>query len=319
MHKAIAACLLTTLAAQNPAKPPIGRMELAQRIVAMHRAIAACLLTTLAAQNPAEPSLELKELAQRIDQAHRPKGPVPPVTSLRTDLTLRLHDPAAEQRGQVDLAVQFMVWSQAGKKDRPLLRYEVCDAGKPIVRGRDRFGYWQLYQGKPVDLNTTELAADLENCQRHTSLAQQLLRFLAPGEVLRALQQPSAVKDDKLAIERNKPPVECSTVSGTLPSFPLLQKGGDDAPVQLQIYVAKDKGTLLAVDATPIVDGKPDPKKMERTLLGNLHECDGLLVPHELRHLFRDANGQLRLQSTAVLVTVSLRPELRVEDFDRER
>jgi hypothetical protein len=93
----------------------------------------------------------------------------------------------------------------------------------------------------------------------------------------------------------------------------------DDAPVLLQVYVTKDNGTLLAIDATPIVDGKPDPQRSERTLLGDLRERDGLLVPHELRHLFRDASGQLRPQSRAVLVRVSLRPELRVEDFDRTR
>lgn len=285
----------------------------------MHRVFAACLLTALVAQDPGELPADLRALAQRIDLAHRPLGPVPPVTALRTDLTLHLQDPAAEQRGQVDLAVQFMLWTPEGKKERPLLRYEVRDAGQPIVRGRDRFGYWQMFQGKPVDLTTAELATDLEQCRRHTGLAQQLLRFLAPGEVVRALQKPSAVREEKLAIERGKPAVECLTVTGTLPTFPLLQKGGDDGAVQLQIWVHKEKGTLLAVDATPIVDDKPDTAKTERTLLGDLRQADGLLVPHELRHLFRDASGQLRPHSRVVLVRAVLRPELRAEDFDRAR
>ena len=241
------------------------------------------------------------------------------MTAFRIDLTLHLQDPAAEQRGQIDLGVQFMMWTPEGKKERPLLRYEVRDAGKPTVRGRDQFGYWQLSQGKPVDLTTTELAVDLENCQRHTSLARQLLRLLGPGEVLRSMREPSAVRVEKLAIEHGKPPIECFTVVGTLPSFPLLQMGGDDAPVQLQFYVTKDKSTLLALDATPIIEGKPDTLKTERTLLGDLRERDGLLVPHELRHLFRDSSGALRPHSRTVLVRVSLRPELRVEDFDRDR
>jgi hypothetical protein len=178
----------------------------------MRIAIVACLVASLTAQEVVELPIELRELAQRVDQAHPPRGPVPAVTALRTDLTLHLQDPAAEQRGQVDLAVQFMMWTPEGKKERPLLRYEVRDAGKPIVRGRDRFGYWQLFQGKPKDLTTADLATDLEQAQRHTSLARQLLRFLSPGEVLRALQQPSPVREEKLPIERGKPPIVCSTM-----------------------------------------------------------------------------------------------------------
>lgn len=259
-----------------------------------------------------------QRLAARVDEAHHPKGAVAPVTAFTGSLELHLVDAEAEQRGQVDLDVRFLEWMQPGKtKVRPLLRYQVVQAGKPIVRGRDRFGPWQLIQGKPEDLND-QLARDLEECDRHTNLARQLLKFLAPGDVLRALQRPSAVNIEPLNLSRDER-VECETIEGDLPAFPLLQQGGEDAPTHLKAYVSKAEGRLLAVDAWPTKDDKIDPTRGERMLLLDLHERDGLLVPRELKHLFRDEAGKLRLKTRAVLTKLSLRPKLDVDDFDRTK
>lgn len=266
----------------------------------------------------AEPSEDLLALAKRVDTAHHPKGQNTPVTAFRGNFELHLLDATAEQRGQVDLAVQFLEWTQPGKtKARPLLRYEVQEAGKPIVRGRDRFGPWQLSQGKPEDL-TGDLQRDLDECDRHTNLARQLLRFLAPADVLRSLQRASAVRDEPLNVERGVR-IDCSTVEGDLAAFPLLQQGGEDAPVHVKVYVTKAEGHLLAIDAWPRADDTIDPARGERILLLDLHERDGLLVPRELKHLFRGTDGRLHLKSRAVLKTLSLRPELGVDDFDRTR
>ncbi|MFN7587653.1 MAG: hypothetical protein ACK501_19660 [Planctomycetota bacterium] len=243
---------------------------------------------------------------------------MPPVQAFTGSLELHLVDADAEQRGQVDLDVRFLEWTPPGKtRVRPLLRYQVVQAGKPIVRGRDRFGPWQLIQGKPEDLND-QLARDLEECDRHTNLARQLLKLLAPGDVLRALQRPSAVASEPLNVERGVR-IECETVEGDLPAFPLLQQGGEDAPTHLKVYVAKENGRLIAVDAWPTKDGKIDPTQGERMLLLDLHERDGVLVPRELKHLFRNETGKLRLKTRAVLNNLSLRPKLDVDDFDRTK
>jgi hypothetical protein len=81
--------------------------------------------------------------------------------------------------------------------------------------------------------------------------------------------------------------------------------------------VAKETGRLIAVDAWPTKDGKVDPTQGERMLLLDLHERDGVLVPRELKHLFRNETGKLRLKTRAVLNNLSLRPKLGVDDFDR--
>ena len=262
----------------------------------------------------------VEALAQRVEAAHRSRADVPPVTAFTGNLELHVLDAAAAERGQVDLAVKFMEWKPPQlNRTRPLIRYEVGDAGTVVVRGIDRAGPWMLHQGQPRDLDSADFVRDLEECQRHTNLARQLVRFLSPGDVLRALQQPTAVREETLQLDRTAPRVPCLTVAGNLPAFPLLQRGGEDAPVRLTVHVTAAEGRLLAVDACPLVDGKPDDARTERIVLGDLRERGGLLVPYELLHLFRQENGQLRLKSRAVIVELSLRPEVRAEDFDRAR
>jgi hypothetical protein len=262
---------------------------------------------------------DLVALAARVDAAHRPHGPVPEVTAFRSNLELHLLDTDQKQGGQIDLAVQFLHWRQPGR-DRvwPLIRYEVLEAGAPSVRGRDRNGPWHLFQGAAQDLRKAEFADDLAACERHTNLARQLLRCLDPGAVLRSLAAVGPVVEETLRLDRSTRR-SCFSVAGDLPAFPLLQQGGDDSPVRLQVFVGKDDGRLVAIEASPLVDGKPDLARLERIHLLDLHERDGLLVPRSIVHLFRKADGQLHPQSRAVLTSLSLRPELRAEDFDRPR
>jgi hypothetical protein len=304
MIETLTLLLVACSTAQDPPTPPV-----------TPPAVAAPGPTATAADQPELP-LDLQELAMQVETAHRPKGPVPPITAIRSDLKLHLLDPAAEQRGEVELTMQYLAWTPPGKtKARSLLRYEMLQEGKPIVRGVDRFGPWQLSQGEPQDITATQ---DLEQCDRQTNLTKQLLRFLSPGEVLRSLERPSAVRDEVLKVDRTRS-VPCRVVDGDLATFPLLQRGGEDAPARLRIHVDRERGVLLAVDAWPLLDGKPDPARQERIVLVDLQERDGLLVPHELRWLFLDERGVLRQNSKAVLTTLQLRPELSVTAFDRKK
>lgn len=270
-------------------------------------------------QEPAAPPpTSLQELAARVDTAHRPKGPVPPVTAFRSSVEFDALDATAPNSGLVCLEIQFLLWRRPDRdREQPLIHYKVLDAGTPIVRGRDRNGPWQLFQGEAKDLRGAEFAQDLAACQKHTNLARQLVRFLDPGAVLRSLEQPTAVRDEDLRLDRNTV-VPCLVVDGRLPAFPLLQAAGDEVPVQLKLFVDKAKGHLLAVEATPLLDGKPDPSRLERVHLLDLVEQDDLLVPRKIEHLFRKEDGRVRLQSRIVL-RMSLRPELRAEDFDRPK
>ncbi|MBL8737795.1 MAG: hypothetical protein JNL12_15285 [Planctomycetes bacterium] len=270
-----------------------------------------------AADAAARPA-DLEAFAARLDAAHHPNGAVAPIEAFTGTLELHLLDASAEQRGQVDLDVRFLEWRQPGKtRVRPLLRYQVLEAGKPIVRGRDRFGPWQLVQGKPTDLDD-RLPRDRDECERHTNLARQLLRFLDPAAVVRGLQRPSSVRDEPLLVERSVR-VECTTVEGDLAAFPLLRRADDETAVHVKVFVTKAEGRLLAVDAWPVHDGQIEPTRGERVLLLDLHERDGVLVPREVKHLFRDEAGKLRLQTRGVLTKLSLRPVLGADDFDRTR
>ena len=90
------------------------------------------------------------------------------------------------------------------------------------------------------------------------------------------------------------------TVEGRLAAFPLLQQGGEDAAVSLKVFVKKADAQLLAIEASPLVDGKPDTTRLERVNLLDLHEVSGLLVPRCIEHLFGGADGRLRPQSRCV-------------------
>jgi len=274
--------------------------------------------TNQAPEAAASRAQDLEAFGKRLDAAHHPNGAVAPIEAFTGALELHLLDASAEQRGQVDLDVRFLEWRQPGKtRVRPLLRYQVLEAGKPIVRGRDRYGPWQLVQGKPTDLDD-RLAQDRDECERHTNLARQLLRFLDPAAVVRGLERPSAVRDEPLLVERGVR-VECTTIEGDLAAFPLLRQADDGTAVHVKVFATKAEGRLLAIDAWPQRDGVVEPTRGERVLLLDLHERDGVLVPREVKHLFRDEAGKLRLQTRAVLTKLSLRPTLGVDDFDRTR
>lgn len=263
------------------------------------------------------PSLET--LASQVDAAHRPGGPTPVVTALRGSVELHLVARGAEQRGQVDLDVRYLEWQRPNSaKVVPLLRYEVKEAGVPLVRGRDRNGPWLLAKDEPRDMTSADLAQDLAEFERRQNLVRQLLRFLEAGTVLRSLQQPGPVGAADLPVQRGAS-APCHVVVGNLPGFPLLRRGGDDAAVQVRVWVDRASHRLVAVDAAPLVDGKPDDRNGERVLLKDLRERDGLLVPHEIVHLFAEASGAFALQSRAVVTALQLRPELRAEDFDRAK
>lgn len=268
-------------------------------------------------QEPVEAPPDREALAARVDAAHHPNGAVPEVTAFRTQLLLELLD-RDESGGEVELQVQFLAWRQSDDdRVRPLIRYQVDEAGTPIVRGRDRNGPWQLFQGEPQSLRKAQFADDLAACERHTNLARQLLRFLDPAAVLRSLAQPSTVREEELRLQRR--PVRCLTIEGDLAAFPLLQQAGEDAPVRLKVFVDKGTNRVLAIEASPLTDGVPVAAQLEQVQLHDLHEQDGLLVPRSLVHLFQKPNGQLAPQTRATLTALSLRPELAAPDFDRSR
>jgi hypothetical protein len=269
---------------------------------------------------PASAPDELAALAARVDAAHHPRGPVPRITGLTASLALHLLDPKAEQRGQVDLDVKFLEWTKsAGRKPVALVRLQIIEGNTKVVRGRDRDGPWQLVKEEAKDLEGADSAQDLEHFTQHVNLLKQLVRFLAPGDVVRALQNAGPVRNETLVLGRVQ--IACDSIEGRLADFPLVRRGTDEVPAHAKFWLTKDRGTVAAVDVWPLRDGVRDDTAGERVLLDELFERDGVLVPKRLRHFVRDDAGKWRIDTEAVLDVVTLRPDpaLRVEDFDRAR
>jgi hypothetical protein len=261
---------------------------------------------------------DLEALSKRVDAAHHPKGPTAAVTAFTGEL--ELFAAGADKGVTVGLAVKYLQAQDEKDKNKALhlIRYAVRDAGQPVERGRDAFGFWHLKQGEPRDL-TEDDGDDRAACERDTNLAKQLVRFLDPGAVLRQLTGASAVREEDFKLGREAQAVKCLCVEGGLAAFPLLQRGGEDAPVLVKIYVSKADDRLLALKAWPLASGARNEAGLEIVRLLELHERDGLLVPRKLEHLYANAEGKLQLQSRASITKLSLRPDLTVESFDRTK
>ncbi|MBL8722432.1 MAG: hypothetical protein JNK49_00210, partial [Planctomycetes bacterium] len=260
---------------------------------------------------------DLEALCQRVDAAHRPDGTPARVTAVTGSFEVHLLDAQAAQGGQADIDLKYLEWLRPDQKLRHLLRYDVRDAGAPVAAGRDRNGYWHLFQGKARDLTEAE-AQDRAACDRNTNLVRQMLRFLAPGQVLRSATAPSPVQKEPLQLGR-EPAIDCEVVTGGLPAFPLQQTGGEDAPVLAKVFVDAKTSQLVAIDVQPLNEGRPDPSRREFVRLGDLRRVDGHLVPHRLVHLHADADGKLRARTRVVVANLQLQPKLQVEDLDRPK
>ncbi len=281
--------------------------------------LTALLTAPVAAQDPNLPTRlpsDLDALAQRVEAAHHPKGKAEKVTGFQASLELHVLDAKAAQAGPVDVQVKYLEWQRPGStKQRHLIRTEIREAGKPIESGRDRNGFWHLFQGQARDLTEAD-PQDLAACERNTNLARQLVRLTEPGAVLRGLTSPTPVRDEPLQLGREVA-VPCEVVEGNLPAFPLLQQGGEDAPVRVKVFVNKSTSQVVAIEVSPLLNGAADPLRTELVRLVDLHEQDGFVVPRHLLHLQRGEEGRMRLMSKAVLTSLSLRSELKAEDFDR--
>jgi hypothetical protein len=277
-----------------------------------------CWATVAAAQQQQPPDLE--QLAARVDAAHRTDPRAEPVVSFASDLSL--YNVAADaDKVEVELSVKFLDWRD-GERRRPMIRYKLIDNARAVEAGRDRVDYWMQMEGRVQDLGQKEMQTDREDLRRNLKLAQQMLRFLEPGTVLRGLASPSPVRAGPLRLGRTEP-VECWTVSGDLPSFPLRQHAGEDARVRATVWVGKDgerAGRLLALEVTPLdAEGRPQAGKGEFLSFGE-HQVVGLrLVPMRIEHFAVTAAGRREAQMVVTLTTLQLGTPLKPEDFDRPK
>lgn len=257
-------------------------------------------------------------LLAKLDACHHPKGSVAPITNYRASLELQLVASTAEQGGLVALEVQFLHWKRPEDgRIRDLLTYRAEASGEPILRGRDRNGYWHLFGGEARDLTSAEFANDLAAAERDCDLARQLLQCLDPAGMLKTMTDVEAVAQEDLQFGR-EPKVACATVRGRLAAFPLFQQSGDDGAVQLKAFVRQSDHQLTALEVLPLVDGRPESSRSELVRLRDLTEQDGLLMPRCIEHFFRAADGRLRLQSRATLAGLRLAEALQPEAFDRQ-
>lgn len=282
------------------------------------RSCAAALL--LGAAAPAQLPADLQELAQQVETAHR-TADAKAVTGFAADLRVQeLARLATEHRGELELSVRFLEWTQPETgKPWPLIRYKQTDSARSVEQGRDRVDYWSCSDGKLQDMRSREMATDLEHCRRNLKLARQMLQFLDPTGLLRSLGTPSAVTDEDLVQGRN-PKIACRVVAGTLPAFPLQRQGGDDGKVAVKVYVAKADHRLVGLAVTPLGDeDAPRTADGEFLLFAEHRLLAGRLVPMRVRHFAVDPKGERVLQLGVDLTRLDLEQEPVPADFDRPK
>jgi hypothetical protein len=277
-------------------------------------------------QQPVEPRAEQQggtpnqeAFALRVAAAHRPDHASHRIEAFRSTIELELKDATLDKGGQVALDVAFLEF-QAENRKRPttLLRYEVRGAEQPIVRGQDKYGPWHISNGKPQDLTGAGSERDLKAFLEHKNLAKQLVRFLAPGDVIRSLNNCTDVREQKLQLTRSTF-LDTLAIDGDIDQFPMMRNAGEEVPARLTVYVDRKTDRLVAVDVTPIKKGVLDENNGERIKLDKLEERNGLLVPSQLHYLWRDPRGQLRSHSSVNIIKLDLKPDLKKADFDRSR
>lgn len=258
-------------------------------------------------------------LALRVTKAHQPNGKIPRIDAFTSKIELELKDVTAEQGGQATLDVQFKELQEPGrKKPTTLMRYEVKGAEERIVRGFDLYGPWHLHRGKPQDLTAPNAVQDYKHFKEHRNLARQIVRFLTPGNVIRALNNASEVTERDLKLGRKA--TKALAIEGNVDRFPLMHQGGEESPAHLTIWIDKKSNHLLAVDVTPIdtKTSKQRPERRERITMQKLQNRNGLLTPKYLHYLVPGKRGQLRIHSTVHLINLDLRPTLTTGDFNRK-
>lgn len=258
---------------------------------------------------------DLAALARLVDATHRVgQGP----DEIRSfDATLKILG-LGDDRAEAELAVKFLDWLDPQlERRRPLIRYRLLDAARPVEQGLDRIDYWGLADGKVRGLRDKESATDLASVRRNLQLARQLLRFLDPGAVLRSLAEPTRVEERELQLGRSKA-IATKTVAGVLPAFPLRLAGGENVPVKARIWVGKDDGRLLALQAEPIEPPPAGAPSGEFVAFDDHRVVAGRLVPWRTTHFDLDAKGR-HAQIQVVITTLELAAERKPEDLDRPR
>lgn len=262
----------------------------------------------------------LAELTAKVAAAHR-TAEATPVHGFRADLRLEeLARTAEEHRGQIELSVRFLDWQHPDtERPYPLIRYRQTDSARSVEQGRDREDYWAVVDGKPQDMRSREMATDLEHARRNLKLARQLLRFLEPNAVLTELKGPSAVTAGELVQGRaNRTP--CWIVEGLLPSFPLRQQSGEDAPVRAKLYVARADHRIVGLEVQATSEKTEEgPSAREFVSFAEHRTMQGRVVPTRLVHFAVDEKGKRNAQLGIDLVTLDLAAELTAADFDRPK
>lgn len=284
-------------------------------------ALAACLAAAVGASGlRAQDAPSLAELMAKVAAAHH-TADASSVTSFHADLRVEeLARAAEEHRGQIELSVRFLDWKHPDtERPYPLIRYEQTDSSKKVVQGRDREDYWSVVDGKPQDMRSREMATDLEHARRNLKLARQLLRFLDPSTVLADLVEPGTVAAEDLVLGRTTR-IACWVVEGKLPSYPLRQQGGEDAPVRAKLFVAREDSRLVGLEVATESSGPDSPAPTREFVRFSDHRAmAGRVVPMRLVHFAVDEQGKRIAQLGIDLVTLDLEANLKAEDFDRPK
>lgn len=312
-----------------------GMDEMETRIRPWHAALLALALgSLLGAQEPAGDGGEPREAPAAPDQepgaradvdrfvadlrkAHAPDGDVASPSGFH--IAYKLTGNREGKSVAIVADTTFLRWEPEPDTVKPLIHTRIHEGETPIERGRDQGGDWIRKDGKTQALFGNVFAEEKEGIQRDVNLAEQLLRYLDPAAVVERMFQVTRVVEEDVAVGGRGRKAHCRTLRGVLMEFPFYYRGGAPAPAQLQVWIEDESGLLVAFEATPIHNGRPQPGLRERYRVADLEANGGVLVPRTIVLYRPGPDGKPTYDAKVEISSLDFAGERTADDLARPR
>ncbi|MHC5062485.1 MAG: hypothetical protein ACYTG5_00765 [Planctomycetota bacterium] len=272
--------------------------------------LVAALTSVIPAQEETGPSDAVAELAKKLDDSHRPGAAAQELHQFSG--ILRIETRGRDQDSiEIELSAQYMA--------PRMIRYRVEEEGEIIERGWDGIGAWDRVGEDVHALGGMEYQEDRAQVAKHRRLAQQLLRFIDPGAVLRSLKNQSEVRNEQLPYAPRGKMREFMTVSGELDSFPMHALDKEPASVRIKMMVDPENKLLRAMQLVPLDEDSSPMGSGEVVLIEDYAEQNGRMLPTRLTTFRIVDRGRMIPDVTVKVFEIDLDPELTREKMARPK
>ncbi len=268
------------------------------------------MTSVIPSQEKTEIPAAVSDLAKELDKSHRPGADAKKLDQFSGILRI-------ESRGrdkdsiEIELSAQYLA--------PRMIRYRVEEEGEIIERGWDGIGAWDRVGDDVHALGGMEYQEDRAQVARHRRLAQQLLRFIDPGAVLRSLKEPSPVRTESLPYAPRGKMRKLITVSGELASFPMHALEEEPASVRIKMMIDPEDKLLAAMQLVPLDDKGAPMSSGELVLIEDYAEQNGRMLPTRLTSFRIVGIGRMLPDVTVKVFEIDLAPGLTKEKMARPK